>query len=81
MQTRPLGPGAPPVSVVGYGGMPLSIAGRPDEDTGVRVVQAAMDAGMTFLDTANVYCLDNDDLGHNERLLSKAVRTWSGSRT
>jgi len=80
MQTRPLGPGAPPVSVVGYGGMPLSISGRPDEATAVRAVHAAMDAGMTLLDTANVYCLDNDDLGHNERLIAKAVATWTGDR-
>ncbi len=80
MRTRPLGPGAPPVSVVGYGGMPLSISGRPDEATAVQTVHAAMDTGITFLDTANVYCLDNDDLGHNERLFAKAVTTWSGDR-
>jgi aryl-alcohol dehydrogenase-like predicted oxidoreductase len=60
--------------------MPLSITGRPDEATAVQTVHAALDAGMTFLDTANVYCLDNDDLGHNERLFAKAVTTWSGDR-
>ena len=79
MQTRPLGPGAPAVAVVGFGGMPLSIQGRPDDEAAaVRVVHAALDAGMTLLDTANVYCLDDTDVGHNERLIAKALRSWGG---
>ncbi|MBI1722445.1 MAG: aldo/keto reductase [Gemmatimonadetes bacterium] len=80
MQTRPLGPGAPAVSAVGFGGMPLSIQGRPDEATGVRVIHAALDAGATLIDTADVYCHDDDDIGHNERLIAKALRSWSGPR-
>jgi aryl-alcohol dehydrogenase-like predicted oxidoreductase len=81
MQTRPLGPGAPAVAVVGFGGMPLSIAGRPeDEAAAVRVIHAALDAGMTLLDTANVYCLDDSDIGHNERLIAQALRSWGGPR-
>ena len=80
MQTRPLGPGAPAVSVVGLGGMPLSTPGRPDEATALRVIHAALDAGMTLLDTANAYCAGADDVGHNERLLAKALRTWGGRR-
>ena len=43
--------------MVGYGGMHLSIDGRPPDDQGVRVVQAALDAGATLIDTADVYCL------------------------
>ena len=81
MQTRPLGPGAPPVSAVSFGGMPLSIQGRPaNEDDAIRVVHAVLDAGVTLLDTANVYCLDDDDIGHNERLIAKALAQWSGDR-
>ena len=81
MQTRPLGPGAPAVAAVGFGGMPLSIQGRPeDEAAAIRVVHAALDAGMTLLDTANVYCLDETDIGHNERLVAKALRSWGGRR-
>lgn len=80
MQTLPLGPGAPDVSVIGFGGMPLSIQGRPDEATGVRVMHAVLDAGVTLLDTANVYCTDDGDLGHNERLFAKAISQWSGGR-
>ncbi len=58
---------------IGFGGMPLSIQGRPDEEQGRRVLRAAVDAGMTFVDTADVYCLDDNDIGHNERLIASAV--------
>jgi aryl-alcohol dehydrogenase-like predicted oxidoreductase len=80
MRFLPLGPGAPAVSAVGYGGMHVSIEGRPAEDVSIRVLHAVLGAGATLLDTANVYCLDDTDLGHNERLLAKALRTWSGAR-
>lgn len=58
--------------------MPLSIQGRPDEKIAIRVIQAALDAGMTLIDTADVYCLDDADIGHNERLIARALDTWSG---
>lgn len=80
MQTRSLGPGAPSVTVVGFGGMPVSITGRPDETTGISVIHAALDAGMTLIDTADVYCFDDGDIGHNERLIAKALRSWPGNR-
>jgi len=73
MQTRALGPTGLQVSAVGLGGMPLSIQGRPPEDAGVRAIHAALDAGMTFIDTADVYCLDDSDIGHNERLIARAL--------
>ncbi len=62
------------VSCIGLGGMPLSLEGRPDDDDGVRVIAAAIDAGMTLIDTADVYCIDDDDIGHNERLIARALR-------
>ena len=62
------------VSRVGLGAMPLSIAGRPDHAVSVRVIHAALDAGMTLIDTADVYCIDDADLGHNERLIARALR-------
>jgi aryl-alcohol dehydrogenase-like predicted oxidoreductase len=58
---------------IGFGGMPLSIQGRPDEEQGRRVLRAAVDTGMTFVDTADVYCLDDNDIGHNERLIASAL--------
>src|SRR5262249_32628122 len=63
---------------IGFGGMPLSIQGRPPVDVGRRVLHAAIDAGMTFIDTADVYCLDDNDIGHNERLIASVVRERSG---
>lgn len=81
MKTRSLGPGAPVVSAVGFGGMWLSIAGRPqDPATGTRVIHAALERGVTLIDTADVYCLDDTDIGHNERLVAAALRSWSGDR-
>ncbi|MDH4131183.1 MAG: aldo/keto reductase [Gemmatimonadota bacterium] len=80
MRAIPIGPGAPAVSVVGYGGMHISIVERPPEADGIRAVHAALDAGMTLIDTADVYCLDHTDIGHNERLIAKALRSWSGPR-
>ena len=69
MLTRPLGPNLPAVTIVGYGGMHLSLDSRPSEDVGVKVIHAALDAGETLIDTADVYCLDQNDIGHNERLM------------
>lgn len=60
--------------------MPLSISGRPPEGQGIRVLHAALDAGVRLIDTADSYCLDDTDAGHNERLIAQAVATWSGSR-
>jgi len=80
MRTIPLGPNAPPVTVIGYGGMHVSIDGRPPEEQGVRVIHAALDAGETLIDTADVYCLDHTDIGHNERLIARALSTWKGRR-
>jgi len=80
LHTRPLGPGAPAVSAIGYGGMHLSLDDRPIESDAIRVLHAALDHGVTLLDTADVYCLDHTDIGHNERLFAKALASWSGSR-
>jgi aryl-alcohol dehydrogenase-like predicted oxidoreductase len=78
---RRLGRDAPLVSAVGYGGMHLSIQDRPPEEQGVGVIHAALDAGVTLIDTADVYCTNDSDLGHNERLIALALRTWSGDRS
>lgn len=74
MKLRPLGGSGLSVSEVGLGALPLSLAGRPSEAEAIRVVHAALDAGMTWIDTADVYGLDDRDLHHSERLLAKALR-------
>jgi aryl-alcohol dehydrogenase-like predicted oxidoreductase len=68
------------VGAVGLGAMPLSVEGRPDEQQAVRTVHTALDAGVTLLDTADAYCLGHDEVGHNERLLARALASWSGDR-
>jgi aryl-alcohol dehydrogenase-like predicted oxidoreductase len=74
---RRLGVDAPAVSTVGYGGMHLSIQDRPPEAQALRVIQAAVDAGVTLIDTADVYCLDDSEIGHNERLIARALDSRS----
>jgi aryl-alcohol dehydrogenase-like predicted oxidoreductase len=54
--------------------MNLSLRLRPPEDEAVRIIHAALDAGMDFIDTADAYCLDDDDCGHNERLLARVLQ-------
>jgi len=66
------------VGCVGLGGMPMSISGRPSTEASIRVIHAALDHGMTLIDTADVYCLDHTDIGHNERLIARALREWPG---
>jgi aryl-alcohol dehydrogenase-like predicted oxidoreductase len=80
VQFRPLGPSGPDVSSIGYGGMHISITDRPEESESVRVVHAALDAGVTIIDTADVYSLGSHDIGHNERLIARALREWKGPR-
>jgi aryl-alcohol dehydrogenase-like predicted oxidoreductase len=58
--------------------MHLSIQERPSEEQGIRVIHAALDGGVTLIDTADVYCLDESDIGHNERLIARAIRSWPG---
>lgn len=74
MRTVSLGTTGIQVFPIGLGAMPLSLSGRPDEKTGIRVIHAAIDLGVTFIDTANVYCIDDEDIGHNERLIAKALK-------
>lgn len=66
------------VSAVGLGGMPLSIEGRPDEEQAVATVHAALDAGISFIDTAMSYCLDSSETGHNESLIARALAAYGG---
>jgi aryl-alcohol dehydrogenase-like predicted oxidoreductase len=59
---------------VGLGAMPLSMRDRPVRSDALAVIDAAVDAGINFIDTANVYCLDENDIGHNEQLIQEALR-------
>jgi aryl-alcohol dehydrogenase-like predicted oxidoreductase len=76
MQTRAIGDRK--VSAIGLGAMQLSISGRPDHEQGVATIHAALEAGVTLIDTADSYCLDDSEVGHNERLIGEALRSWGG---
>jgi aryl-alcohol dehydrogenase-like predicted oxidoreductase len=76
MIQRPLGNRT--VSAIGLGEMPLSIEGRPDEAQSLRTIHAALDAGVTLIDTADAYSLRESEHGHGERLVAKALATYRG---
>jgi aryl-alcohol dehydrogenase-like predicted oxidoreductase len=78
MPTRRLG--GLQVSAIGLGEMPMSLAGRPDEAQSTRTIHAALDAGVTLIDTADAYCIDETEVGHGERLVAKALAAWPGDR-
>ncbi len=69
MKTRTLGSGGPGVSALGLGCMGMTpIYGTPDPDEAVATVHAALDAGVTMVDTADAY-----SGGKNEALVGKAI--------
>ncbi|HEY2852365.1 MAG TPA: aldo/keto reductase [Gemmatimonadaceae bacterium] len=65
---------------LGLGCMRLSTAPDRDADRGVAVIRTALDMGVTLLDTADSYCHDENDTGHNERLVARALEGWGGDR-
>jgi aryl-alcohol dehydrogenase-like predicted oxidoreductase len=76
MRTRRIGDVQ--VSAIGLGGMPMSIEGRPDERRSIATIHAALDAGVTFIDTADAYHLHAGEVGHNEALIAKALASYGG---
>jgi aryl-alcohol dehydrogenase-like predicted oxidoreductase len=77
VQTREIGNetvGTVGVSAIGLGEMQLSLADRPDRERALRTVRAALDAGITLVDTADAYCADASDFGHGEELLAEALK-------
>jgi aryl-alcohol dehydrogenase-like predicted oxidoreductase len=59
---------------IGLGAMKMSLAGRPPEERSIATIHAALDAGVNLVDTADAYAKDDRDVGHNERLIAKALR-------
>ncbi len=70
MRTRTLGRTGPEVSALGLGAMGMSDAyGPTDRAESIATVHAALDAGVTLIDTGDFY-----GMGHNELLLAQALR-------
>ncbi|WKB54976.1 aldo/keto reductase [Eleftheria terrae] len=70
MERTPLGAAGPHVSVLGLGCMGMSdLYGPADEAEGIATLQAALDAGITLLDTGDFY-----GMGHNELLIRDALK-------
>ncbi|MFJ6405807.1 aldo/keto reductase [Streptomyces hydrogenans] len=66
------------VSAIGLGAMPLSIEHRPDEKRAIATVHAALDAGVTLIDTADSYHWHAGETGHNELLVARALAAYGG---
>ena len=73
-EPRALGRTGLNVFPVGLGAMALSMPDAAQaDDAPAAVIRAAIDAGVTFIDTANVYCPGNA-IGANERLIGDTLR-------
>lgn len=80
MKTKHLGNTGVLISAIGLGGMPLSLTGRPSEVDAIAVIHRALDLGVSFIDTADAYCEDENDKHHNEALIAKALQEYSGNK-
>jgi aryl-alcohol dehydrogenase-like predicted oxidoreductase/predicted kinase len=68
-------------TLVGMGAMRLSTEPARDDERSLVPLHAAFDAGLTLIDTADAYALDASEIGHNERLIARALAAWQGDRS
>lgn len=78
MRTTQIGNTDLTVSAIGLGAMHLSLKGRPPEAQAFAVLHRALDMGVTFIDTADAYCIDEQDKHHNEALIRRALDAYEG---
>ena len=69
MEHRPLGRTGVSVSKLCLGAMMFGAWGEPDHDESIRIIHAALDAGIDFIDTADVY-----SAGESEIIVGKALK-------
>lgn len=71
MKYKKLGKRGPAVSTIGFGSWGISGRdwGKTDDDISLKAIHAALDAGVNFIDTADVY-----GFGHSEELISKVLK-------
>jgi len=75
MQMRVLGTTGVKVSPLCLGAMMFGAWGNPDHDESIRIIQRALDAGINFIDTADVY-----SAGESEEIVGKALAAVSRER-
>ncbi|MDH5823609.1 aldo/keto reductase [Luteimonas sp. RD2P54] len=76
MRSRPFGRTGRDVGEIGFGAWAIGAAwGRVDDGESVAALHAALDAGLDFIDTADVY---GD--GHSERLIARVLKERGGER-
>jgi len=75
MQQRRIGDAK--VGAIGLGAMPFSIEPVPDWQRAEATVHAALDAGVTLIDTADSYTPDGR-YGHNEQIVARALASYGG---
>jgi len=68
MEYRPLGRSGMSVSQLCLGAMMFGAAGNPDHDDSVKIIHRALDAGINFIDTADVY-----STGESEQIVGQAL--------
>lgn len=78
MEHKRLGKTDLSVSAIGFGALHLSLNNRLPTREAMAVIHRALDLGITLIDTADVYCIDESDKNHNERLIFKAFQHYSG---
>jgi aryl-alcohol dehydrogenase-like predicted oxidoreductase len=72
MEQRKLGKSPLQVSALGLGLMSMSgVYGNADDQQSIAVIRHALERGVSFLDSADMY-----GWGHNEELLGKALKGW-----
>lgn len=74
---RQLGPWQ--VSALGLGAMPLSFTHMlPHREQAIATIHRALDLGITFIDSSNIYAPTWDTIGHNEELIAQALSLYNG---
>jgi len=62
--------------------MPMSMNNDqvyPEQEQAIATVHAALDAGVTYIDTADIYSPSWDTMGHNEEIVGLALKSYGGS--
>jgi len=79
MEYRPLGRTGIAVSELGLGAMAFGAAGNPDHDASIQVVHRALDAGINFVDTADIYSAGESESVWVARIAASSTRRSAAS--